>query len=54
MAHVVVSVDGVVQYDATHATSDGTIAVKLTGTPGQHEVTISVDGASSSQTCTFS
>ena len=53
MAHVVVSVDGVVQYDATHDTSQGSIGVPLTATPGQHEVTISVDGVSSSQTCTF-
>ena len=54
MAHIVVSVDGVVQYDATHETSQGSIGVPLTSTPGQHEVTISVDGVSSTQTCTFS
>ena len=54
MAHVVISVDGVVQYDETHETSLGSISVPLTSTPGQHEVTVSVDGASSSQTYTFS
>ena len=54
MAHVVVSVDGVVQYDDTHETSLGSISVPLTGTVGEHEVTISVDGSSTSQTVTFS
>ena len=54
MAHVVISVDGVVQYDETHETSLGSISVPLTSTPGQHEVTVSVDGVSSSQTYTFS
>ena len=53
MAHVVISVDGVVQYDETHETSLGSISVPLTSTPGQHEVTVSVDGVSSSQTYTF-
>ena len=54
IAHVVISVDGVVQYDETHETSLGSISVPLTSTPGQHEVTVSVDGVSSSQTYTFS
>lgn len=54
IAHVVISVDGVVQYDNTHETSQGSIAIPLTSTPGQHEVTVSVDGVSSSQTYTFS
>lgn len=54
MAHVVVSVDGVVQYDETLETSMGSISVPLTSTAGEHEVTVSVDGSSSSQTYTFS
>ena len=54
MAHVVVSVDGVVQYDQTHETSLGSISVPLESTAGDHEVTVSVDGSSSTQTYTFS
>lgn len=53
MAHVVISVDGVVQYDETLETSMGSVSVPLTSSPGQHEVTVSVDGVSSSQTYTF-
>ena len=54
MAHVVVSVDGVVQYDETLETSMGSISVPLTSTAGEHEVTVSVDGSSSTHTYTFS
>ena len=54
MAHVVVSVDGVVQYDQTHETSLGSISVPLESTAGDHEVTVTVDGSSSTQTYTFS
>lgn len=54
MAHVVISVDGVVQYDQTHETSLGSISVPVTGTVGEHEVTVSVDGSSTTQIYTFS
>ena len=54
MAHVVISVDGVVQHDETHDTSLGSISVPLTGTVGEHEVTVSVDGSNSTSTYTFS
>ena len=54
MAHVVVSVDGVVQYDDTLDTSMGSVSVPLTSTAGEHEVTVSVDGSSSTSTYTFS
>lgn len=54
MAHVVVSVDGVVQHDETHDTSLGSIAVTVNGTVGEHEVTVSVDGSSTTSTYTFS
>ena len=54
MAHVVISIDGVVQYDETHETSLGSISVPLESTAGDHEVTVSVDGSSSTQTYTFS
>nr|WP_297171729.1 Stk1 family PASTA domain-containing Ser/Thr kinase [uncultured Agathobaculum sp.] len=54
IAHIVISVDGVVQYDETHETSLGSISVPLTSTAGEHEVTVSVDGNSSTQTYTFS
>lgn len=53
MAHVVIAVDGVVKYDQTHETSMSSISVPLESTPGEHEVTITVDGNSSSQTYTF-
>ena len=46
MAHVVVSVDGVVQYDETLDTSMGSVSVPLSSTAGEHEVTVSVDGSS--------
>ena len=54
MAHVVVSVDGVVQYDETLDTSMGSVSVPLSSTAGEHEVTVSVDGSSSTSTYTFS
>ena len=54
MAHVVISVDGMVQYDQTHATDSGSVTVRVKGTPGQHEVTVSVDGNASTSTYTFS
>ena len=54
MAHVVVSVDGVAQYDETLATSMGSVSVPLSSTAGEHEVTVSVDGSSSTSTYTFS
>ena len=54
MAHVVISVDGVVQHDETHDTALGSIAISVTGTAGEHEVTVSVDGSSTTQTYTFS
>ena len=54
MAHVVVSVDGVVQYDNTLDTSLGSVSVPLSSTAGEHEVTVSVDGSSSTSTYTFS
>ena len=54
MAHVVVSVDGVVQYDETLDTSRGSVSVPLSSTAGEHEVTVSVDGSSSTSTYTFS
>lgn len=54
MAHVVISVDGVVQYDQTHETNLGSISVPVTGTVGEHEVTVSVDGSSTTQIYTFS
>ena len=53
VAHVVVYVDGVIQYDDTRSTSEGSIAVPVTGSAGEHEVTVSVDGSSYSQTYTF-
>ena len=54
MAHVVVSVDGVAQYDNTLDTSLGSVSVPLSSTAGEHEVTVSVDGSSSTSTYTFS
>ena len=54
IAHVVISVDGNVKYDQTHATAAGSVSVKLTGTAGQHEVTISIDGNTTTSTHTFS
>ena len=53
VAHVVVYVDGVIQYDQTHDTSQGSISVPVTGSVGDHDVTISVDGSTSSQVYTF-
>ena len=42
-AHVVIYVDGVIQYDDTPSTSQGSIAVTVQSTAGDHEVTVSVD-----------
>ena len=49
-----VSVYFLIKYDETLETSMGSISVPLTSTAGEHEVTVSVDGSSSSQTYTFS
>ena len=52
-AHVVIYVDGVIQYDDTPSTSQGSIAVTVQSTAGDHEVTVSVDGSSTTQTYSF-
>ena len=52
-AHVVIYVDGVIQYDDTPSTSQGSIAVTVQSTAGDHEVTVSVDGSSPTQTYSF-
>ena len=51
---IVHRLDGMVQYDQTHATDSGSVTVRVKGTPGQHEVTVSVDGNASTSTYTFS
>ena len=43
-----------VQYDETLDTSMGSVSVPLSSTAGEHEVTVSVDGSSSTSTYTFS
>ena len=52
-AHVVIYVDGVIQYDDTPSTAQGSIAVTVQSTAGDHEVTVSVDGSSTTQTYSF-
>ena len=52
-AHLVIYVDGVIQYDDTPSTSQGSIAVTVQSTAGDHEVTVSVDGSSTTQTYSF-
>ena len=54
MAHVVISVDGMVQYDQTHETGAGSVTVRVKGSVGTHEVSVSVDGNVSTATHTFS
>lgn len=46
-------VDGVIQYDDTPSTGQGSIAVTVQSTAGDHEVTVSVDGSSTTQTYSF-
>ena len=53
MAHVVVSVDGTVQHDQTYSTDSDSVTVRVKGTPGTHEVTVSIDGSTSTSTYTF-
>ena len=53
-AHVIIYVDGVIQYDDTCSTSGGSTSISVSGSVGDHDVTVSVDGSTSSQTYTFS
>ena len=54
IAHVIISVDGVVQYDKTHETGAGSVTVRVNGSVGTHEVSVSVDGSVTTATHTFS
>ena len=53
-AHVIIYVDGVIQYDDTCSTSGGSTSISVSGSVGDHDVTVSVDGSTTSQTYTFS
>lgn len=53
MAHVVISVDGDVKYDQTLDTGAGIATLTIPGTVGQHEVTISIDGSTTTSSYTF-
>ncbi|MFR4415434.1 MAG: hypothetical protein ACLT4C_09490 [Butyricicoccus sp.] len=52
-AHVIIYVDGD-QYDDTCSTSGGSTSISVSGSVGDHDVTVSVDGSTTSQTYTFS
>lgn len=52
-AHVIISVDGEVKHDSTHSTANGTVTIPITASAGSHEVTVSVDGQSYSETRNF-
>ncbi|MDO4269626.1 MAG: Stk1 family PASTA domain-containing Ser/Thr kinase [Eubacteriales bacterium] len=53
MANVVISVDGEVKHSQTYDTAQGSVSVQLSASAGQHEVTVSVDGSSTTSTYTF-
>ena len=53
-AHVIIYVDGVIQYDDTCSTSGGSTSISVSGSVGDHDVTVSVDGSTTSQMYTFS
>ena len=54
-AHVIAYVDGVIQYDGTCSTAAaGSTSISVSGSVGDHDVTVSVDGSTTSQTYTFS
>ena len=42
-AHVIIYVDGVIQYDDTCSTSGGSTSISVSGSVGDHDVTVSVD-----------
>lgn len=51
---IITYVDGVIQYDEHLRTSGGSTSISVSGSVGDHDVTVSVDGSTTSQTYTFS
>ncbi|MDY3618104.1 Stk1 family PASTA domain-containing Ser/Thr kinase [Agathobaculum sp.] len=52
-AHIVITLDGEVLFDAVREMPNGSVIVQVTGPLGSHQVQVSVDGASAPYTATF-
>ncbi len=53
MSNVQIFVDGEIQYDQTLDTSQGSATISVPGSVGEHEVTVNIDGNSSSSSYEF-
>ncbi len=53
MSHVQIMVDGELQYDGTIDTSEGSANISVPGSVGEHDVTVNIDGNSSSSSYEF-